>query len=242
MKFIAIDANGIVTGEDGLCLEFTTCKSAETIAKKCQQILPKARYLVPDVLNASPEIAWIEIKAAQGRPDLTANCLQDAIGLVLAAHRDFVTRYAEAVADERPVRRVPLDSAVECLNRTAWSIEQIGGHTRLAPDCDFAEDFCPVDPATLRAPMPADAEDVAINSALVIGCREIQGNQSDMFRGEDAVEVVISLVGSVPEVRLRTTRAEAQSIYRGANRLTANARVENRMAIPAVVGEYSISK
>lgn len=242
MKFLKLYAEGIVPDQNGLRLEFLICKSAEAIARKCKQILPKERYLVPDRMNASPEQASIELEAARGRPELTELCLRDAVGLVTAAHTLYVQRYRDAIAANRPVQRTALDPAVECLNKTVWAVQQAGGSTTLAPDREFATVLDAVDPATLRANTPNDAEDVAINGALIIGCREIHNNQRDMFRGDEEVEVIISLVGDVPEVRLRAIRAEAQQLYRGANRLSAAVRVNGRNNIPEVVGEYMVGE
>ena len=242
MKLIQIYANGIVRDQNGLRLDFPSCKSAEAIARKCKQILPRERYLVPDRMNASPEQASIEIEAARGRPELTERCLRDAIGLIVATHTLYVQRYRDAIAANRPVQRTDLDSAIECLNKTVWAVQQAGGITTLAPERDFATVLHAVDPATLRANAPNNAEDVAIDGALIIGCREIHDNQRDLFRGDEQVEVIISLVDAVPEVRLRTTRAEAQQLYRGANRLSAAVRVNGRGNIPEVVGEYMVGE
>ena len=57
---------------------------------------------------------------------------------------------------------------------------------------------------------------------------------------EDEVEVRVSLVGAIQEVRLRTKRANAQQLYLGANRITGSATVENRGSVPVIVGEYTI--
>ena len=241
-KLIAIYGNPIAPGEDGLRVSFATFNFAQPIARKCQQILPRARYTVPEVLNANPDVAAIEVEAPRDRPVLTEQCLRDADGLVRAALNEYHKRYGDAVAARRPVRRLPLDSALECLNKTLWAIEQEGGKAVLAPDTNFAAELRGIDPQLLRATEPNEGEEVSINQALVVGCREIYRGQGDMFRAEDDVEVLVSLVGPIPEVQLRTTRADAQQIYRGANRMVAKAAVAGRGAIPAIVGEYTIAE
>jgi hypothetical protein len=116
---------------------------------------------------------------------------------------------------------------------------QAGGRAILAPDTDFAVELRAIDPMLLRATEPDQGEDIAIQGALIVGCREIHRNQGDLFSAEDEVEVLVSLVGAIPEVHLRATRVDTQQLYRGANRMTANARVENRGSVPVIVGEYT---
>lgn len=241
-KLIAIYGNNIAPGEDGLRVAFSTFNFAQPIAKKFQQILPKVRYTVPDFLNANPGVSAIEVDAPRDRPELTEQCLRDAAGMIRALLTEYQTRYGEAVAARRPVRRLPPDSPLECLNKTLWLLEQAGGRAVLAPDTDFAEELGGVDPQLLRASEPDAGEDLEIHEALIVGCREIYRNQGDLFRAEDEVEVLVSLVGAIPEVLLRTTRAEAQQVYRGANRLTANIRLSRRSAAPEVIGEYAIAE
>ena len=241
-KLIAIHGNPIAPGEDGLRVSFATFNFAQPIARKCQKILPRARYIVPEVLNANPDVAAIEVEAPRDRPNLTEQCLRDAEGLIRTALTEYHKRYGDAVAARRPVRRLPLDSALECLNKTLWAIEQEGGKAVLAPDTSFADVLRGIDPQLLRAAEPDEGEEASINQALVVGCREIYRGQGDMFLAEDEVEVLVSLVGAIPEIHLHTTRAEAQQIYRGANRMTAKVRLTGRGVIPEVVGEYAIAE
>jgi len=242
MKLIAFVGAAVPADEGCVRLAFRTFNVAQPIARKCQQILNRNRYFIPDLLSADSETAAIEIAAPANRPDLTMQCLEDAAGTILAALDEHQKRLGAAVAANRPVRRLPLDSALECLNKAIWDFAQAGGRTILAPDTDFAVELRAVDPMLLRAAEPDQGEDIAIQGALIVGCREIHRNQGDLFSAEDEVEVLVSLVGATPEVHLRTTRVDAQQLYRGANRMTANARVKNRGAIPAVIGEYIIAE
>lgn len=241
-KVVTIFGNPVAQGADGLRVAFATCNSVRAIAKALQQILPKARYTVLDCLNATRDDSAIEVEAPRDRPELTEQCLRDAVGLIGTALTEYQMRYGEAVAARRPVRRLPLDSPLACLNRTLWMHEQAGGRTVLAPDTNFAEDLRGIDPQLLMAAAPDQGEDLKIHQALIVGCREIYRNQGDLFRADDEVEVLVSLVGAIPEVQLRTTRAEAQQLYRGSNRMTANIRTAGRGAAPEVVGEYTIAE
>jgi hypothetical protein len=241
-KLVAIYGNSVAPGEDGLRVPFATFGFALPIARKCQQILPRNRYLVPEILNASQDVAAIEVEAPRERPELTEQCLRDADGLIRKALADYQKRYGDAVAAGRPVRRLHLDSALECLNKTLWTIEHEGGRVVLAPETDFAAELRGIDPQLLHAAEPNEGEEVEIRQALVVGCREIYRNQGDLFQADNEVDVLVSLVGPIPEVQLRTTRGDAQQIYRGANRMTANTRAANRGETPLVVGEYTIGE
>ena len=81
-----------------------------------------------------------------------------------------------------------------------------------------------------------------IDRALIIGCRETRDNQLDLFRPEDDVQVIVTLAGEIPEVRLATTRKVAQQLYRGVNRLTATAISTNLTSTPCVTSEWHVSE
>ena len=72
---------------------------------------------------------------------MTVRCLDDAVGSIVAAIDESQKRICAAVAEKRPVRRVPLDAALMWLNKAIWDLAQSGGRAILAPDTDF-----PVEP------------------------------------------------------------------------------------------------
>lgn len=242
MLFITFNANDAPAGEDGVCLQFSTSSYAESIARRCRTLLPKARFSIPDCVNVSPPLASIFLEPVRGMPELTARCLLDAMQIVSTVHRDYVIRHRKAINDERAIRRLPTDPAAEALNETLWGIHQAGGCTVIAPGQDFEMVLDPVDPTTLRVAEPDQKVEFDIRAALIIGCREVNGNQRVMFGADDDVEVIVSLAGEVPEIRLRTTRAEAQGFYRGLNRLSASVRKDGRGHIPEIIGGYEIGE
>jgi len=235
MELLIIKAPDIIKSAGGLTVGFKICKSAETIAKKCQRLLPKDRFLVPELMDASHLQATITLVASPGTAALTDQCLKNAIDMVIGYHTDYVHRYDEGYSLSLPVKRKPSDPAVECLNKVIWILEQEKVTILLAPGQRFEERLKVVAPEKLLAAVPVNKQLVAIKKALIIGCREIHGNQRDLFQSEADVEVIVSLVGAVSEVRLSTTRDKAQQLYQGTNRLTAEVSIQGYGHIPRVV-------
>ena len=221
MKFMSFRAQSNQMQDGGVHMECKTSKLAAMIASKLKVMLPENRFHVPQSMVACPQEVVIMIGATAGMPMLTQASLRDAIGLVLEQHREFVDRYRTGMAKERPVRRNPSDPAVECLNRCAWELHLVGASLVFGQSTEFEAILVPEDPALLRAPAPEERKLVTIERALIIGCRETRDNQLDFFRPEDEVQVIVTLAGEIPEVRLTTTRQLAQQMYRGENRLTA---------------------
>jgi hypothetical protein len=242
MILLGIYGNHIAPSNEGLRVTFSAFRFAQPIAAALQLILSKIRYHVPSILNASPDVAAIEIESADGVHMLTDRCLREAAELVMVAILEFQQRYSEAVYAERAVMRKPLDAKLEVLNRMLWQLQQENGRALLAPCTPYEIELRGVDPQLLRAAKPNEGILIEIQRALVAGCREIELGTDDLFRPEDEVDVLVSLRGAIPEVQLRTTRSNAQDIYRKKNRLTASARAVSRGAVPVVLGDYLIEE
>lgn len=242
MKFMSFRAQSNQMQDGGVHMECKTSKLAAMITSKLKVMLPDNRFHVPQSMVACPQEVVIMIGATAGMPILTQAALRDAIGLVLEQHREFVDRYRTGMAQERPVRRIPSDAALECLNKCAWELHLVGASLVFAQGSELEATLTPEDPALLRAPAPEERRLVQIDRALIIGCREIRDNQLDLFRPEDEVQVIVTLAGEVPEVRLATTREVAQQLYRGENRLTATAISTNLTSTPCVTGEWRVSE
>lgn len=242
MKFISFRAQSNQMQDGGVHMECKTSKQAAMIASKLKVMLPENRFHVPQSMVACPQEVVIMIGATAGMPVLTQDSLRDAIGLVLEQHREFVDRYRTGMAQERPVRRIPSDAALECLNKCAWELHLTGASLVFAQGTELEATLTPEDPALLRAPAPEDRRLVQIDRALIIGCRETRDNQLDLFRPEGDVQVIVTLAGEIPEVRLATTRKVAQQLYRGQNRLTATAISTNLTSTPCVTSEWHVSE
>ncbi len=242
MMLLCIYGSHIAPSDEGLRVTFSACRFAQQIAAAIQTILPKARFHVPPILNASPDVCAIEIDSADGMHMLTEGCWRDAAELVMVALLEFQRRYSEAVSAGRAVMRKPMDGKLEVLNRTLWHIDQDGGRALLAPGKPYETELRGIDPQLLRAATPDDGITIDIRRVLVAGCREIELGTEDLFRPDDEVDVLVSLRGPIPEVQLRTTRSNAQDIYRKQNRLTATARAGSRGQVPIVVGDYLIDE
>lgn len=242
MKFISFRAQSNQMQDGGVHMECKTSKQAAMIASKLKVMLPENRFHVPQSMVACPQEVVIMIGATAGMPILTQDSLRDAIGLVLEQHREYVDRYRTGMAQERPVRRIPSDAALECLNKCAWELHLVGASLVFAQGSELEATLTPEDPALLRAPAPEDRRLVQIDRALIIGCRETRDNQLDLFRPEDDVQVIVTLAGEIPEVRVATTRKVAQQLYRGVNRLTATAISTNLTSTPCVTSEWHVSE
>lgn len=242
MLFVGIYGTHIAPSEEGLRVTFSAFRYAQPIATALQAILSRVRYIVPPTLTASPEVCAIEIESADGLHMLTELCLRDAAELVMVALLEFQRRYSEAVSAGRAVMRKPMDARLEVLNRTLWQIDQDGGRALLAPGTSYEMELRGIDPQLLRAAAPDCGVTIDIRRVLVAGCREIELGTEDLFRPDDEVDVLVSLRGPIPEVQLRTTRSNAQDIYRKQNRLTAKARAGSRGQVPIVVGDYLIEE
>lgn len=242
MKFMSFRAQSNQMQDGGVHMECKTSKLAAMIASKLKLMLPDNRFHVPQSMVACPQEVVIMIGATAGMPLLTQASLRDAIGLVLAQHGEFVDRYRTGMAQERPVRRLPSDPALECLNKCAWELHLVGASLMFAQGTELEATLVPEDPELLRAPAPEERRLVQINGALIIGCREVRGNQLDLFRPEDEVQVIVTLAGEIPEVRLTATRQVAQRMYRGENRLTATAISTNLTSTPQVTGEWLVGE
>lgn len=240
MELVRFHARSNQMQEGGVQMECKTSKLATMIASKLKVLLPDNRFHVPQSMVACPQEVVIMIGETAGMPMLTPDALRDAIGLVLAQHREYVDRYRTGMAEDCAVRRMPNDAALECLNNCAWELHRGGASLVFAQGTELETALDPVDPALLRAPEPEDNRLVTIERALIIGCREVRANQRDLFRPEDEVEVIVTLAGEIPEVRLTTTRQMAQQMYRGENRLTATAIATNLRSTPEVRGDWIV--
>lgn len=241
MRFISFNAPDAVLGEDGIPLSFATSSAAESIACRIRVLLPRTRFTVPDIVYVGASIASIHIEATLGMPRLTEQCLIDAMQIVTKFHEDYVVRYREA-SNGRAVRTMPTDAATAALNKAAWGFQQGGGRIVIAPGTSSETVLEAVDPATLRVAVTDEALEEHVQRALIIGSREVHGDQRHLFELDGEVEAIISLAGDVPEARVVTTRAQAQQFYKGANRLTATVLRAARGHIPEIVGEYEIGE
>lgn len=242
MEFVSFHAHSNQMQDGGVHMECKTSKLAALIASKLKVLLPENRFHVPQSMVACPQEVVIMIGETAGTPILTRDALRDAIGLVLAQHREYVDRYRKGMVEDRAVRRMPLDAALDCLNNCAWELHRAGASLVFARGSDLETVLLPEDPALLRAPAPLDNRTVTIDRALIIGCREVRANQGDLFRPEDEVKVIVTLAGDVPEVQLTTTRQMAQQMYRGENRLTATAIASNLRATLELQGEWVVDE
>ena len=242
MKLLELRDEAIRLGQsEGVCLPFSTCRQVGKIQVAAKRVLADYKVSISDSLSATQAVAWLPANIPESGGLLSTN-VGDPAAILRRLHGDFVQRCRHAKNSGRALISTPLDAAISRLNEAVWNVQQKNGVVVLAPGSEFEENLIGVDPEEIRMTKPDVSRLEHIRLALITGCREVTFHQGGILGGCDEVDVIVSLQNGIPEVRLTTTRPEAQTMYRGRNRLSCEVNVPARRGIPLVVGEFEVSR
>ena len=239
MKILVLRTNGIEAQEDSLEIEFTSFNYAKIAATNLARLFPRNGAHIK-------QVAWLSTHQAAAIIELDEGGLQIAEPMWMAIAQEIrnsleevIPRFAEAFRRQEAMQRIGHDLPALAFNRIAWEAQITGGEFWIFPGTALEWRYEPMDPALLTCPEPIDVTFDRIDNALVDGVRKVNGPQRNMFDQDDRIEVVISLEHRLAEIRYATTLGEAQEIWRGETRLSADVRIRPG-ELPEVMGDISM--
>lgn len=236
MLLFEVRSTGVTRDGDGVGVSTHLCKLPESIASCLKPLIDEFDIALVDAVHFEPNLAIKSVAEAEAGL-LDANAVAESLSkLIRHTCEDSIRRHADAFARQEALVRNSSDPHIMKLNQLAWNAQQVGAELWLLPRTPYQWRFTPTDPALLRCAIPLDVVDSRIDSAEVLGVREVLQRQRDMWDPTELIDVIISLNHRIAEIRHRMKRGEAQSLWTGSTRISATVRRRGG-EIPAVMGE-----
>lgn len=240
-KICSFRGNGVEPSGTGFNVDYHWFSRIKTAGNCLKQIL--AGHNITLTKSARVELHQVAAFAEAGGGELLSVVLsyEEVVGIVSATLGEVVARYAAAFKRQEPMARLGSDKAALNVNKLAWEASKNNAEFLVAPDTPAVWRFVPTNPRLLECAEPDIAEYRQVVCALVTGARTFNGHASDLFSAKNQLRVVISIDDPViAEVLYTTTLSEAQHIWRGANKISANVVIKIGQ-LPEVIGDITLT-